>query len=183
MDNLKKKLIEEIVVSDSLTLVSINPAHATSFLNVIIENQVYFSKTDFNAPKFTTRTEVLKAIEQLIQRKNFGYGISYGLWNEAELLGFFNINSVDWNDNECNIGYWLKETSTKKGFAYLALNSLIQTYRKKLKIYTFTAHTAVTNLNSQKLLSKLGFVNKETIKSRAPIKGRIIDDYLFQLDL
>ena len=181
MDFLKVVLPNQIQCKDELRLKAVFLEDAESFLTVITENQKHFSRFEFIAPTFETLQEIQDVIQSLCIHKTSYSGASYGLWNEEFLLGLFTINQIDWANRTADIGFWLTETSTGKGFARIALKSLINCCSGVLNLNVLTAHTAVSNIRSQSVLEKAGFNRKNLLKDHIHVRGKSVDEFLYTL--
>lgn len=181
MQTIERKIPEKIPLREDLHLRLVSIHDANSFFKIITISQDYFSKFDFLAPKFQTLQETEFAVADLIQKQHSHRGASYGLWQEENLLGLFKINRFDWDDLSADVGYWLIESASNKGFARASLTALIENCWSNLDLKSVTAHTAVTNLRSHALLEKLGFKKIKLIKNAIQIEGKNIDDFVFQI--
>lgn len=73
------------------------------------------------APNFDSVEAVEKVILLLDQFKDNKEGVNYCLWKDGNLSGLFTVNSAIWDTQTADVGYWLTESATGKGLAYLGL--------------------------------------------------------------
>ena len=171
-----------IIVIEDLILKSVCMSDATAFFKIIRENQDHFSDFDFISPNFESLKGVEDVIRSLIDYKDAGNGVNYGLWRRNELIGLFTVNKVSWDKKEADVGFWLTKPATRQGLAKLAFqafcNDLIGLGFRRL-----TATTAISNEHAQSLLSKVGFNKIDEHKGSIIVRGQKIDEFLFVLSV
>ena len=175
------ELTDLLPCDENIYLKAVDRAHAPLFLKIVDENKKYFEQFDFIAPQFESVQEIEQVIDRLMKLKAEKNGASYGLWKGPELIGLMTINHVNWKKKEADVGYWIIEKATGHGYATKAFSALVRYCFEVLDLKTLTAHTATTNIKSQKILKKMGFKETMTLKERVEVRGRKVDDFLFKL--
>ncbi|MGZ3805842.1 MAG: GNAT family N-acetyltransferase [Pseudobdellovibrionaceae bacterium] len=174
-------LSDNIEVDDNLVLKAVSLKEAAHFLQIICENKKHFESFEFISPQFESLEAVESVIQVLNKHKADFSGVSYGLWNGANLLGLFTINEILWHESSADLGFWLSESATGKGFAIRAFTALVQNCFEKLNLQCVTATTAVSNLKCRKILNKMGFVQEKELPGNIQVKGKSVDESLFRL--
>lgn len=177
----KPEIPQSIPAEKDLVLKAVAVEDANAFHKVITESQKYFAQFDFVAPTFKSLGEVKEVIRDLIEYQASTRGVSYGLWKDKELLGLVTINRIDWDRRNADIGFWLKESAGKQGYAFTALRALINYCWVFFDLKYMTAHAATTNKRAQKLLEKLGFEKGALIKNSITVEDKDIDEYLYRM--
>lgn len=172
--------VDQIKVSDELCFESVQIGQSDLFFEIIKKNRPYFSKIDFISPEFESLEAVKSVIKSLIDYKNKNSGVNYGLWKANNLSGFFTVNRVDWEKSSADVGFWLIESATGKGYASLAF-SILCCELKKLGLIQLTASTAITNKRAQALLEKNGFRKQKILERHITVRGSKIDEFLYDL--
>ncbi|MFZ3231242.1 MAG: GNAT family N-acetyltransferase [Pseudobdellovibrio sp.] len=178
-----KTIPEFIKIDDTLVLKAVTQNDAEEFLIAIKNNRSFFDTFDWNLPKFETLDEVKNAIATLTKYKSDYRGVSYGLWkNDSKLLGLVTVNSIDWSKKSMDAGYWLIKSETNNGYARKSILKLIETFSADLNICEMTATTAITNIRSQNLLTKIGFCEHSRSIGSLKVDEKRIDQitYLFR---
>ncbi|MGZ3775840.1 MAG: GNAT family N-acetyltransferase [Pseudobdellovibrionaceae bacterium] len=177
----KRPLSDVIEVNKNLALKAVSLSEAAQFLEIIRENRNHFDSFDFISPQFETLEAVEHVIQELQKDKANFSGASYGLWNGTHLLGLFTINSILWHENTADIGLWLAENATGKGFAIDAFTALVRNCFETLNLQSVTATTALSNQKCRKLLNKMGFFLEKELPNHIQIRGKYVDESLFRL--
>lgn len=168
-----------ISISEDLELKAVGLDDIDAFLEIILENKKYFSQFDFNAPLISSRQEVVTEIKSLIEyRKNLN-GAHYGLWLRGTLIGFFTLNHIDWNNRYADLGYWLVEKASGHGYATAGLNTIVGLCFDTFNLSSVSAHTAITNVQSQRLLERTGFVQVKIVPRHIHVRGQKFDAFLY----
>lgn len=169
----------EIIKCESGALLSaVKQSDAAEFFKIILENQFHFSKFEFIAPNFRSVEDVERIIGKLNEFKDNKKGVNYGLWIDGNLSGLFTVNSTNWETQTADVGYWLIESATGRGLAFSGLCALCNSLRK-LGFKMLTATTAVSNIRSQNLLTKVGFRKEKILEQNITVCGKAIDEILF----
>jgi len=100
----------------------------------------------------------------------------------AEAAGGLCLWNIDYNKKIAEIGYDLEKEHRGKGYALEACGAVLRFAFNELKMETVTAFPSVKNQPSIKLLRKLGFECKGTIKSVMD-SGEECEHYDFRLGL
>lgn len=176
------KFVSEITCEDGVILKVVSESEATTFFNIINDNQDYFSEFEFIAPDFKSIDEVRDTISALTSFCNNRNGVSYGLWRSGNLLGLFTINKVDWGEKLAEVGFWLTGNAAGNGVASNVLKHFVDHCFSQLKLAELRAFTAVSNVKTQRLLEKVGFLQENLIKSNIQVRGEDIDEYMYKIN-
>lgn len=169
----------EIIKCESGALLSaVKQSDAAEFFKIILENQIHFSKFEFIAPNFKSVADVEKIIAKLNEFKDSKKGVNYGLWIDGSLSGLFTVNSTNWETQTADVGYWLIESAIGKGQAFSGLCALCNSLRT-MGFKVLTASTAVSNIRSQNLLTKVGFRKEKILEQNITVGSKAVDEILF----
>lgn len=117
--------------------------------------------------RFGTMTETrytsLKEVAESIVNPPNPQKLRFGIWDNEILVG--NANLVKKKNKRCEVGVWIGEDFTHKGYASGAINILTQ-YALKLGYTRIIATTYPDNLPSQQMLQKCGFTLTRRLKNR-----------------
>lgn len=100
---------------------------------------------------------------------------------EAQLIGELVFKYVDAGKRIGEIGFRLAEAEIGKGYGEEAATALIKEAFQSLSVDTIQAICAVENLQSQRLMLKLGMKRKTHLKAFLDIGGEKHDIYIYQL--
>lgn len=151
------------------------------YLKVNAENQKYFAKFDFDQPTWKSAEEVSELMEKLNDRRRNKTGEYYLLWIGDQIVGLYSINRIYWEDMSAEVGYWTSENAAGKGLTFETFQYIIKICKDSLKLERLFAHTATTNLKSQRILENSGFKRTKLIEKREKVRGVFVDGFRYDL--
>ncbi|WP_352523845.1 GNAT family N-acetyltransferase [Heyndrickxia oleronia] len=98
-----------------------------------------------------------------------------------EQIGTCGYDNWDRMNNIAEIGYDLWHEFWGQGYMKEALISAIESGFNHMKLNRINAFVALDNVNSMKLLEKLGFVNEGVYRDKHLFRGKYYDHYSFSL--
>ena len=75
----------------------------------------------------------------------------------SKFIGMVTLENIDYKSKSCELGYWLSYKYTGRGLAFEATTELMKFAIDELTIKHFDAYVVTENIDSIKLLEKLGF--------------------------
>ncbi|MBB6459508.1 GNAT family N-acetyltransferase [Flammeovirga kamogawensis] len=148
----------------------------------------FFSyRSDTEANKYQSFVPVvLKEAEQLILRlptdfNKIGTWFQLGICKKGEdnLIGDIGVHFID--NEQVEIGITLSKDEQRKGFAKEALTVLFDFLFKELNKHRITASVDPANVDSLKLMEKLGMRKEAHHIQSLFFKGEWVDDIIFAL--
>lgn len=110
----------------------------------------------------------LQEAEEIIAFHIHDTGCRYGLFDKetSELIGTcgFHCWTTDQDETKAEIGFDLSPTHWGRGYMQEALNKMIRLGFDLMKLDYIEATTEIENLQSQKLLKKLAFIQDKELK-------------------
>jgi len=170
----------ELIVSSGVNLRKLVEADAAKLFSVVQENQDWFAQFDFLAPSFADFNDARKWILGSQLDQNLSRTV-FGLWQDSNLIGVFKINKINHENGSADLGYWMTRVAAGHGYANKAFQRLIEYCLNDMNVKSLQATTSATNEASIRLLERAGFRKKAVLQSHVEIKGRQVDDILFEL--
>lgn len=127
-----------------------------------------------DAVDFISRAEIACA-----DKTGFTFGIC--LKDTDELAGACGLNSVNYKNRRCEIGYWIGRDYQKKGYAFGAVGLLVEFAFQKLGMNRVYAITFLFNTGSSALLERLGFKREGVLRQDVFHKDRFENNLLFSV--
>jgi [ribosomal protein S5]-alanine N-acetyltransferase len=130
--------------------------HAPAVLAFELANRAYFaaSVTD-RGDAFFERFE--EGFQALLAEQAAGVSVFHVLVaDDGSVLGRFNLYDIE--DGTADLGYRVARHATGRGLATAAVRELCVLAATRLRLSALRAGTSRTNLASQKVLAKAGFV-------------------------
>ena len=104
-------------------------------------------------------------------------------YKESNLfIGMVSLGDINYNENSCELGFWLPKNFTGKGIAYESTKELVEFTFKSLKMNFIYAYVIKEHKKSIVLLDRLGFIQKELLLNNEENKGVMVDRYLYVLE-
>lgn len=166
----------------SVLLVQLNKEDADALFAFEVENRSYFEKMVpgrgddyYNFPIF------LKRLAVLLKEQEKQAGAYYLIRDESEkIIGRLNLTI---SNGYADLGYRVGEPFTGKGVAKQALALAISEARAIPGLRKLVAKTTTTNIGSQKVLERNGFVRMEVEEKPFEWKGQMQQFVHFELPL
>ncbi|WP_163581477.1 GNAT family N-acetyltransferase [Gracilibacillus saliphilus] len=95
--------------------------------------------------------------------------------NSNEIIGSCGYNSLDFENKKVEIGYEIAKKHWGKGFAPEAISTLIDYAYNRLGFHRIEAKVEPENVNSVRVLDKLGFTYEGTLRQCEKSKDKFID--------
>ena len=121
-----------------------------------------------------------------LQRTKAAYDQAYSFlcfekYNKV-LLGGINISNIQRGVIQtCNIGYWLGEKNTGKGYMQESIQAIIPYIYEQLKIHRIQAFTLEDNIPSRKLIEKVNFKKEGVLREAMKINNEWRDHVIYSL--
>lgn len=121
-----------------------------------------------------------------LQRTKAAYDQAYSFLcfqkDNKNLLGGINISNIQRGVMQtCNIGYWLGEKNTGKGYMEESIKAIIPYIYEQLKIHRIQAFTLEDNIASRKLIEKVNFTKEGTLREAMKINNEWKDHVIYSL--
>jgi RimJ/RimL family protein N-acetyltransferase len=111
--------------------------------------------------------EVEHALASLAHDQDRGTRLIFGVWERSsgQFLGEVGLYEFDQGAGRGEVGYWLRRTARRQGYATEALGALLGYANGEVGLERFEAHIAGDNAASRRLAERLGF---RMVGRRAP---------------
>jgi len=134
-----------------------------------------FSLEDISEWIETSRLDCLKN-----PRKRYNLGIE--LKGFERLIGYLCLTDINLQDKKCLLGYFLDPEFWKRGYMYEATKGFIGYAFETLNLRRIGADVYSSNGNSEKLLTKLGFVKEGLLRENHELyTGEVVDTTVYGL--
>ncbi|WP_047986434.1 GNAT family N-acetyltransferase [Ornithinibacillus californiensis] len=132
---------------------------------------------------FTSRNDAIELVKWYENPEKTGYNrwVLVKKDENREQIGTCGFHLWDKSNNIAEIGYDLWYEYWGKGYMKEALISAIESGFNHMKLNRINAYVALDNINSIKLLEKLGFKNEGVYRDKHLYKGKYYDHYSFSL--
>jgi ribosomal-protein-serine acetyltransferase len=130
-----------------------------------------------------TREESTAWVESRPQAWREGGEYSFAIIDSVSglLVGGCGLNQFDYDRQRCNLGYWVRTTALRTGYATAATRMLARWGVDALNLERMEIVAAVGNIASQRVAAKVGALREGIARSRVRIRGTQHNAVIFSL--
>ena len=168
-----------LVVDDQLSLSILSLSDAREIFKLVDENRIYLRKTLPWLDEVNSLDEQISHISHCISDYELYKGIMYSVSSDGDIIGTIGLNSIDYENRSCGVGYWVSEEFAGKGIATRCCSRLIDHCFNDLNLHRFVLEAAIENIASCRVAEKLGLRLEGVIKDREWLYDRFLDANLY----
>ena len=168
-----------LVVDDQLSLSILSLSDAREIFKLVDENRIYLRKTLPWLDEVNSLDEQISYISHCISDYELYKGIMYSVSSDGDIIGTIGLNSIDYENRSCGVGYWVSEEFAGKGIATRCCSRLIDHCFNDLNLHRFVLEAAIENIASCRVAEKLGLRLEGVIKDREWLYDRFLDANLY----
>jgi ribosomal-protein-alanine N-acetyltransferase len=166
--------------TDRLLLRQVTPADTEAIFRIFSDDEVtrYYDLISFSSPE-----QAQRLIARLNERFEQGEGIRWGIFQKAtgQLIGTCGYNGWVRTSYRASIGYDLARSAWGQGFMTEALQAVLRYGFDTLEINRVEALVLPGNVQSMRVLEKLGFQAEGNRRGYGYWKNQFWDLYCFSL--
>tara|TARA_B100000965_G_scaffold90471_1_gene73655 strand:+ start:114150 stop:114737 length:588 start_codon:yes stop_codon:yes gene_type:complete len=168
-----------LTVDTQLSLSILSLSDAMEIFKVVEENRIYLRKTLPWLDEVNTLDEQISYISHCISDYELHKGIMYSIKSDGDIIGTMGLNSIDYENMSCGVGYWVSEEFAGKGIATRCCSRLIDHCFNDLNLHRFVLEASVENIASCRVAEKLGLRLEGVTKDREWLYDRFLDANLY----
>ena len=155
-----------LVVDNQLSLSILSLSDAKEVFKLVDENRIYLRKTLPWLDEVNSLDEQISYISHCISDYELYKGIMYSISSDGDIIGTIGLNSIDYENRACGVGYWVSEEFAGKGIATRCCSRLIDHCFNDLNLHRFVLEASVENIASCRVAEKLGLRLEGVTKDR-----------------
>lgn len=130
-----------------------------------------------------TRTETRRYLRAARLAWSRRTAFEFALEEQASgrVIGVTSLHRIDWARRCAGIGYWVRRSRARQGFATEAVEAVLGHAFVTLSIHRLEALVALDNAASQRVVEKLGFTREGVAREVELIEGRFLDHFQYSL--
>ena len=168
-----------LTVDNQLSLSIISLSDAREIFKVVDENRIYLRKTLPWLDEVNSLDEQISYISHCISDYELHKGIMYSILFDGDIIGTMGLNSIDYENRSCAVGYGVSEECAGKGIATRCCSRLIDHCFDDLNLHRFVLEASVENIASCRVAEKLGLRLEGVTKDREWLYDRFLDANLY----
>ncbi len=177
---LEGEVLKEELFTKRLALRKIRISDATALFNVWSDPAV---AAFMNISAFIHESQAIEMINLLNELAETNQAIRYTLFDlkSKDIIGSCGFNAIDTENARVEIGYDIAKAHWGNGYAPESIQALIDEAFDNLAINRIEAKVEPANINSIKVLQKLGFTFEGTLRQYEKVKGNFVDMHMYSL--
>jgi len=175
--------MEELLLKiQDIELKTFSSDEASKLYQLIDKNRVQIGEWLLWVDKTNSVEDVEKLIEEYNGRRERGEGMNFGIWYQANLIGYISFASIDKTRRTAGIAYWLDNEYQGKGIITKSCKNLVEYGFNELNLNRIEISCAEGNDKSRAIPQRLGFKEEGIIRESELIRsGKLVDNHLYAL--
>lgn len=170
---------QSLCVDENIQLAPASSRFATELFSVVDRNRKEFSQY-MAWPRFVkTVDDESGFLDACLAAHQKNEGKTYVILFNDAAVGLLSFNSIDSANKTAYIGYWLDMRVQGQGVITRALNALVKEYSDRKLINRFVIKCSVSNLKSNKVAQRCGFVLEGKMRKAELLNGVFHDQNVY----
>jgi len=155
---------------------------APALAELLQQNRAFLADWDPIRPEdYFTLDGQRRVIEEALDAYGEGVRVSHVILDGRRVVGRVTLsNIVRGPFQSCNLGYWVSQADSGRGFATAAVGDIMRVAFDQLGLHRIEAGTLLANVASQRVLERNGFVRFGVAPKYLNIAGVWQDHVLYQ---
>ena len=174
--------VPEVVESERLVLEATRPDHGAAIHAAVVESHAQlkawmpWAKDLQSAEETEGHCRVMQA--RWYAREEIDY--CFVRRSDRVLVGKGGLHTIDWSLPRFEIGYWIRTSCARQGFATEAAGALAHMARRALGAVRLEITSDARNAASRRVAEKAGFVLEGIrLRSRRDVNGELADSCMY----
>lgn len=168
-------------IDQDLELVLPIPQYSTEIYSIIEENRDFLSFWHGSIQHLTTVESVQSYIKDELYRFAENQALNLSILFRKKVVGAVGFSSISYRHASANLQYWLAESYTGKGIMARSVDHIISLGFEYYPIRRIHAECATGNIQSRKVLERLGFSEEGIVRQCETLGDRVLDHVVYGL--
>lgn len=171
-----------VLITQDIELKTFSLDEANKLYQLIDKNRMQIGDWLMWVDKTKSVEDVKKMIQEYIERRKKGEGISFGIWYQAKLIGYISYAYLNKDSRKAGIAYWLDSAYQGEGIITKSCEALIEYGFNQLKLHRIEISCAEGNTKSRAIPERLGFTKEGILRESELIRGgKLVDNHFYAL--
>jgi len=127
-------------------------------------------------------TGVATFVENCAMDRQVGRAFEFGIFETGgAFLGNCGLNTLNVENKLANLGYWIRTSRTRQGFATAAVEAVAEWGFSNTDLIRLEIVVALGNLASQRVAERAGALREGTLRRRLVLHGRAHDAAVYSI--
>ena len=175
-DNWQDDLIN---IDDSMTLHSIHERFADEIFALVQKNKTWL-QTAMDWPQYVLSVEDSRKMAQgnyILHHR--GYAKMFLIFLHQKMVGVISFNQIEPTNKVAYIGYWLDKDAQGQGIISRAIQAVVEKYAREGVVRRFVIKCIVSNLASNQVALRNGFILEGCLKQAEFLNGEFHDQNIY----
>ncbi|HHF2906812.1 TPA: GNAT family N-acetyltransferase [Vibrio diabolicus] len=168
-------------VEKGLQLALVEPKFAPLYLEIVTREREYLSQWLAWPPHADGEDFFLSFIKRSLHDYAEGKSLVCAIFYAEKLVGNISFNSIDYDLEKVEIGYWLSSEYQGHGIVSKSVSKLVEIAFTELNMQKVQISAAVENKPSRNVCERLGFRLEGIVTRSENLNGRIVDHAIYGL--
>jgi len=170
-----------VEVEEGLELALVEPKFASEYLAIVSNQRDYLAEWLAWPPYAKDEEFFLKFIKKSLHDYADGKSLVCAMIYQNEVAGNISFNTVNYDLQKVEIGYWLRRDLQGKGIVSKSLLKLIDYAFTELNMQKIQISAAIDNQASRSVCERSGFKLEGIITRAENLNGRVVDHAVYGL--
>jgi ribosomal-protein-serine acetyltransferase len=127
-------------------------------------------------------SRVVAWVENVAMDRQVGRAYEFGIFDEnGAFLGNCGLNTINLENKLANLGYWIRTSRTRCGFATSAVEAVARWGFSNTDLNRLEIVVALGNVASQRVAERAGALREGTLRKRLVLGGRAHDAAVYSI--
>lgn len=165
--------------TERLIIAEFSPADVQDYYDIFRHEEVALYEDFYTTNLADAQTYIDLLVHSYQNDNTSGFDYAVTLKNNSKVIGCIFIQYLE--NEQCSIGFHFNPQYHHRGYAYESVLKTIDYLFSQIKITKIHANVDINNINSIKLLTKLGFQRLDNIKRFCDTKNIWCEEYPCEL--
>jgi len=170
-----------VEVEEGLELALVEPKFAAEYLAIVSNQRDYLAEWLAWPPHAENEEFFLNFIRKSLHDYADGKSLVCAMIYKDEVAGNISFNTINYDLQKVEIGYWLRRDLQGKGIVSKSLLKLVDYAFTELNMQKIQISAAIDNQASRSVCERLGFKLEGIITRAENLNGRVVDHAVYGL--
>jgi ribosomal-protein-serine acetyltransferase len=108
-------------------------------------------------------------------------GFQVPIVEDGQIVGVLGFHRIDWENRCTSIGYWIAESSQRRGTITQAVRAVIEHAFRSWKLNRVEIQAGVDNARSRAIAARLGFEKEGVLRQAERVEDRYVDHVVYAM--
>ena len=170
-----------LFIDNNLCLLPASVDFISALFELIIQEQAHLGEWLDWATEIKNYADVRKLVFEEIRKNESGEQAIFYILYKGVLIGSVGLTKIDVEQKEGELGYWLSQKMTRKGFMKKSVKRLVNYAFEELELNSLKIRTVSENIKSSQVALRAGFFLEEKMANTFFFKNKPFNFDIYRL--